>query len=125
MLFWFSLCHDKRGKSECLLAAVFVFVCLMFVYIYVCYLYREHIHRYIEGCFCVCLGFVRLLPRMFVYCLYLCVCLSYVCGGECIWCCPWDELLTLTRCHSYELQQLYEALERQKSVCSQAHNLRA
>ena len=36
---------------------------------------------------------------------------------------PGDEPLTLTRCHSCGLQQLYEALEEQKSVFGQAHNL--
>ena len=30
-----------------------------------------------------------------------------------------NQPLTLTRCHSCELQQLYEALKGQKSVCGQ------
>ena len=34
-----------------------------------------------------------------------------VCEGECIGRCPGNEPLTLTRCHSCELQQLYEAFE--------------
>ena len=38
---------------------------------------------------------------------------------------PGDEPLTLTRCYSCETPQPYEALERRKSVCGQAHNLRA
>ena len=43
--------------------------------------------------------------------------------GECVVRCPGDE--PLTRCHRCELQQLYEAQEGRKSVCAQAHNLRA
>ena len=39
-----------------------------------------------------------------------------------VWC---GDDLTLTRCHSCELPQLYEALEGRKSVCGQAHNLSA
>ena len=34
-----------------------------------------------------------------------------------------NELLTLMRCHSCGLPQLYEALEGWKSVCGQAYNL--
>ena len=47
-----------------------------------------------------------------------------VCEGECMGRSPGDEPLTLTRCHSCEMPQTYEALEGQKSVCGQAHNLR-
>ena len=36
-----------------------------------------------------------------------------------------DEPLTLTRCYSCEMSPPYEALEGLKSVCGQAHNLRA
>ena len=39
--------------------------------------------------------------------------------------CPGDETLTLTRCHSCELPQPWEALGGRKSVCGEAHNLRA
>ena len=45
--------------------------------------------------------------------------------GECMVRCPEDEPLILTRCHSCELKQLYEALEGWKPVYGQAHNLRA
>ena len=34
-----------------------------------------------------------------------------VCERECIGRCPGNEPLTLTRCHSCELQKLYEAFE--------------
>ena len=46
-------------------------------------------------------------------------------GGECMGRCQGSEPLTLTRCHSCELPQLFDALEGWKSVCGQAHNLRA
>ena len=35
-----------------------------------------------------------------------------------------DEHLTMTRCHSCVLPQLYEALEGWKSVCGRAYNLK-
>ena len=38
---------------------------------------------------------------------------------------PGIEPLTLTRCYCCEIPQPYEALERRKSVCGQANNLRA
>ena len=44
--------------------------------------------------------------------------------GECIGRSPGDEPLTLTRCHSSGLLQLYEALERWKSVCGRAYNVK-
>ena len=34
-----------------------------------------------------------------------------VCEGECMGCSPGDELLTMTRCDSCRLPQLYEAFE--------------
>ena len=37
---------------------------------------------------------------------------------------PGDKPLTLTRCHSYGLPQLYEVLEGWKSVCARADNLK-
>ena len=37
---------------------------------------------------------------------------------------PGDELLNLTRCHSYGMPKLYEALEDLKSVCGRAYNLK-
>ena len=43
-----------------------------------------------------------------------------VCEGECMG----DETLTLTRCHSCGLPQLYEVLEGRKSVCDRAYNLK-
>ena len=44
------------------------------------------------------------------------------CEGEYMGRCPQDEPLTLTRCHSCELQQLYKALKGWKSVCDQGEN---
>ena len=44
--------------------------------------------------------------------------------GECMWRSPEDEPLTLTRCHSCGLLQLYEALEGGKSVYGRAYNLK-
>ena len=38
---------------------------------------------------------------------------------------PGDEPLTMMRCHRWGLPQLYEALEKWKSVCGRAQNLRA
>ena len=45
-------------------------------------------------------------------------------GGECIGHSPEDEPLTLTRCHSLGMAQLYEALERRKPGCGRAYNLK-
>ena len=39
-----------------------------------------------------------------------------VCEGECLGRSPGDESLTMTRCHSCGLPQLYETLERWKSL---------
>ena len=47
-----------------------------------------------------------------------------VCEGECMGCSPGDEPLTLKRCHSCGLPQLYEAFEGWKSVCGRAYNLK-
>ena len=47
-----------------------------------------------------------------------------VCEGECMGRCPGEEPLTLTRCRSCKLSQLYEALEEWKSVCGQTNSLR-
>ena len=47
-----------------------------------------------------------------------------VCEGECIGRNPGDEPLTLTRCHSCGLPQLFEAFEGWHSVCGQAYNLK-
>ena len=47
-----------------------------------------------------------------------------VCGGECMKHCLGYEPLTLTRCHSCLLSQLYEALEEQNSTCGRAYNLK-
>ena len=44
--------------------------------------------------------------------------------GEYMGRCPGDEPLTLTRCHSCGLPQLYEALEGWKSVCGRVYNLK-
>ena len=46
-----------------------------------------------------------------------------VCEGECIGRSPGDEPLTLTRCHSCGLPQLYEAFGW-KSVCGRVYNLK-
>ena len=46
-----------------------------------------------------------------------------ICEGECMGRSPGDEPLTLTRCHSCGLPQLYEACEGWKSVCGRAYNL--
>ena len=40
------------------------------------------------------------------------------------WFSPGDEPLTLTRCHSYGLSELYEAFEGWKSVDGQTYNLK-
>ena len=37
--------------------------------------------------------------------------------------CPENEPLALTKCHSCEFPQLYEAVEGRKFVCVQAYNL--
>ena len=37
---------------------------------------------------------------------------------------PGDESLTLTRCHSCGLPELYDSLEGGKSICGRAHNLK-
>ena len=50
--------------------------------------------------------------------------MARVCKGDIMGSCLGDEPLSLKRCHSCELQQLYEALEGQKSVCDQAHNFK-
>ena len=47
-----------------------------------------------------------------------------VCEGEWMGHRTEDEPLTLTRCRSCGLPQLYEALEGWKSVCGLAYNLR-
>ena len=47
-----------------------------------------------------------------------------VCEGECMNHGPEDEPLTLTRCHSCGLPQLYEACEGWKSVCGRGYNLK-
>ena len=44
---------------------------------------------------------------------------------KCVGCSPGDEPLTLMRCPSCWLPQLYESLERGKSACDQAYNVRA
>ena len=49
--------------------------------------------------------------------------MARVCEEECMGRCPGDEPLTLTRCHSCDLQQLYEALEGRYSVCDQGHKV--
>ena len=46
------------------------------------------------------------------------------CERECMGHRSGDEPLTLTRWHSCEFQQLYEALERWKYVCGRAQNLK-
>ena len=49
-------------------------------------------------------------------------------GGVCEWECmgrsPRDAPLTLTRCHSSGLPQLFEAIEGWKSVCGRAYSLK-
>ena len=47
-----------------------------------------------------------------------------ICKGECMGRSPGNEPLTLTRCHSCGLPQLYEAVEEWKSVCGRAYNLK-
>ena len=47
-----------------------------------------------------------------------------VCEGECMGRSPGDETLTLKRCHSCGLPQLYEDLEGWKSVSGRAYNLK-
>ena len=44
--------------------------------------------------------------------------------GKCMGRSPWDEPLTLTRCHSCGFPQLYEVFEGWNSVCGRAYNLR-
>ena len=46
-----------------------------------------------------------------------------VCEGECMNECM-DEPPHLTRCNSYGMPKLYEAVEGWKSVCAQAYNLK-
>ena len=46
------------------------------------------------------------------------------CERECIGRSAGDEPLTLTRCHSCGLPQLYEVLEGWNSVCGEAYNLK-
>ena len=46
-----------------------------------------------------------------------------VCKGECMGRSPGDEGITLTRCHSCGLLQLYEAFEGWRSVSGRAYNL--
>ena len=46
-----------------------------------------------------------------------------VCEGKYMGRSPGDEPLTLTRYHSCRLPQLYEVIERWKSVCGRAYNL--
>ena len=53
------------------------------------------------------------------------LCMAGFCEGECMGRSPRGEPLTLTRCYSCEMPQLYEALEGLKSVCGQTYNLRA
>ena len=48
-----------------------------------------------------------------------------VCEGECMEHSPGDGPLTLKRCHSCGLSQLYEALELRKSVFGRAYNLKS
>ena len=48
-----------------------------------------------------------------------------VCEGECMGSSPGDESLTLMRCRSCRLPQLYEAFEGWKSVCGRAYNLKS
>ena len=50
--------------------------------------------------------------------------MARVCEGECMERSPGDEPLTLTRCHSCGLTQLYEAFEGWKSVCGRVYNLK-
>ena len=47
-----------------------------------------------------------------------------VCEEECMGRVPGDESLILTRCHSCGLSQLYESLERCKSLCGRTYNLK-
>ena len=47
-----------------------------------------------------------------------------VCEGEFMGHSPGDKPLTLTRCHSCGLPQLYEAFEKWKSVCGRAYYLK-
>ena len=47
-----------------------------------------------------------------------------ICEGEGMLRSPGDESLTLTRCYSCGLAQLYEAFEGGKSVCARAYNLK-
>ena len=44
--------------------------------------------------------------------------------GECMRCSLGDEPLSLMRCQSCGLPQLYESLEWWKSICEQAYNLK-
>ena len=47
-----------------------------------------------------------------------------VCEGEWMGRSPGDEHLTLARCHSCRVPQLFEAFKGWKSVCGRAYNLK-